>query len=46
METTIPAGHVLRAPTADDADDVAELLRARETVDLGAAELTVADVRA
>jgi GNAT superfamily N-acetyltransferase len=46
METTIPAGHVLRAPTADDADDVAELLRARESADLGAAELTVADLRA
>jgi mycothiol synthase len=46
MKTTIPAGHVLRAPTADDADDVAGLLRARESADLGAAELTVADVRA
>jgi len=46
MDTTIPAGHVLRAPTADDAGAVAELLRAREAADLGGAELTVADVRA
>ena len=46
METTIPAGHVLRAPTADDAAAVAELLRAREVADLGEAEVTVADVRA
>ena len=40
------AGHVLRAPTADDAAAVAELLRAREVADLGEAEVTVADVRA
>jgi GNAT superfamily N-acetyltransferase len=46
MDTTIPAGHVLRAPTAADADAVAELLRARELADLGEPEMTVADVRA
>ena len=46
METTIPAGHVLRAPTDDDAEAVAELLRARELADLGQPEVTVADVRA
>jgi mycothiol synthase len=43
---SIPAGHVLRAPTAADAEAVAELLRARELVDLGRAEVTVGDVRA
>jgi mycothiol synthase len=46
MDTTIPAGHVLRAPTADDAGAVAELLRAREQADLGEPEVKVADVRA
>jgi ribosomal protein S18 acetylase RimI-like enzyme len=46
MHTTIPAGHVLRAPTADDAGAVAELLRAREAADLGEPEMTVADVLA
>ena len=46
MDTTIPAGHVLRAPTAADAGAVAELLRAREQADLGEPEMTVADVRA
>ena len=46
MDTTIPAGHALRAPTADDAGAVAELLRARDAADLGAPELTVGDVRA
>ena len=46
MDTTIPAGHVLRAPTAADADAVAELLRARELADLGEPEMTVADVKA
>jgi mycothiol synthase len=46
MDTTIPAGHVLRAPTAADAGAVAELLRARETADLGEPEMTVADVKA
>ena len=43
---TIPAGHALRPPTADDAGAVAELLRARDVADLGEAEVTVADVRA
>jgi mycothiol synthase len=43
---TIPAGHVLRAPTTADAQAVAELLRARDLVDLGQPEATVADVRA
>jgi len=46
MDTTTPAGHVLRAPTADDAGAVAELLRARDAADLGAPEVTVGDVRA
>ncbi len=46
MDMTIPAGHVLRAPTADDAGAVAELLRARDVADLGEPEVTVADVRA
>jgi mycothiol synthase len=46
MDTTIPAGHVPRAPTAADAGAVAELLRAREQADLGEPEMTVADVRA
>ena len=46
MDMTIPAGHVMRAPTADDATAVSELLRARDTVDLGDPEVTVADVRA
>ena len=46
MDTTIPAGYVLRAPTSDDAAAVAELLRARDVVDLGRPEVTVADVRA
>ena len=46
MDTTIPAGHILRAPTADDAGGVAELLRARDLADLGEPEVTVADVRA
>jgi mycothiol synthase len=46
MDTTIPAGHVLRAPRPDDAEAVAELLRARDVADLGEAETTVADVRA
>ena len=46
MDMTIPAGHVLRAPTAADAGAVAELLRARETADLGEPEMTVADVKA
>jgi GNAT superfamily N-acetyltransferase len=46
MDTTTPAGHVLRAPTAADAEAVAELLRARERDDLGEPEMTVADVRA
>ena len=46
MDTTIPAGHVLRAPTAADAGAVAELLRAQEQADLGEPEMTVADVRA
>jgi mycothiol synthase len=36
----------LRAPTAADARAVAELLRARDLVDLGRAEVTVGDVRA
>jgi mycothiol synthase len=45
MDTSIPAGHVLRAPTADDAGAVAELLRARDVADLGEPEVTVADVR-
>jgi mycothiol synthase len=36
----------LRAPTAADASAVAELLRARDLVDLGRAEVTVGDVRA
>jgi mycothiol synthase len=44
METT-PAGHVLRAPTTVDAEAVAELLRARDLVDLGQPEVTVGDVR-
>lgn len=46
MDMTIPAGHVLRAPKAADAEAVAGLLRAREVVDLGEPETTVADVRA
>lgn len=46
MDTTIPAGHVLRAPTAADARAVAELLRARDVADLGEPEATAADVRA
>jgi mycothiol synthase len=46
MDITTPAGHVLRAPTAADAGAVAELLRARETADLGEPEMTVADVKA
>jgi mycothiol synthase len=46
MDMTIPAGHVLRAPTAADAGAVAELLRARDAADLGEPEVTVADVRA
>jgi GNAT superfamily N-acetyltransferase len=46
MDTTIPAGFVLRAPVSDDADAVAELLRAGDVADLGEAEVTVADVRA
>lgn len=46
MDTTIPAGHVLRAPTADDAAAVAALLRARDVADLGEPEVTVADVQA
>jgi mycothiol synthase len=46
MDTTIPAGHVLRAPTAADAGAVAELLRTREQADLGEPEMTVADVKA
>src|ERR687895_21759 len=46
MDITIPAGHVLRAPTAADAGAVAELLRAREAADLGEPEMTVADVKA
>jgi len=46
MDTTIPAGHVLRAPTAADAGAVAELLHARDVADLGRPEATVADVRA
>jgi mycothiol synthase len=46
MDTTIPAGHVLRAPTAADAGAVAELLRARDRADLGEPDMTVADVEA
>jgi ribosomal protein S18 acetylase RimI-like enzyme len=46
MEMTIPAGHVLRPPTADDAGAVAALLRVREVADLGEPEVTVADVQA
>jgi mycothiol synthase len=46
MDQTIPAGHVLRAPTAADAGAVAELLRARDAADLGEPDVTVADVRA
>src|SRR5215216_3189586 len=46
MDTTMPAGHVLRAPTAADAGAVAELLHARDRADLGRSEATVADVRA
>lgn len=46
MEMTIPAGHVLRAPTADDAKAVAELLRACELAYLGHPEVTLADVQA
>ncbi len=40
------AGHLLRAPTTADAEAVAELLRARDLVDLGQPEVTVDDVRA
>jgi len=43
---TIPAGHVLRPPTADDVGAVAELLRARDVADLGEPEVTRADVQA
>jgi mycothiol synthase len=46
MDSTIPAGHVLRAPTRDDAAAVAGLLRARDIADLGEPEVSVADVRA
>jgi mycothiol synthase len=46
MDITIPAGHALRAPTPDDAPAVAALLRARNVADLGAPELTLADLRA
>jgi mycothiol synthase len=46
MDITIPAGHVLRAPTAADAAAVAELLRARDEADLGEPEVTVAEVEA
>jgi mycothiol synthase len=46
MDMTIPAGHLLRTPNADDAGAVAELLRARDVADLGEAEVTVADVTA
>ena len=46
MDTTIPAGYVLRAPTSDDASAVAELLRVCELADLGQPENTVADVKA
>jgi mycothiol synthase len=46
MDKTIPAGHILRAPTADDAAAVAALLRARDVADLGEPEVTVADVQA
>ena len=46
MDTTIPAGHVLRAPRAEDAGAVAELLRARDLADLGEPDVTVADVHA
>ena len=44
MDTTNPAGHVLRVPTTADAGAVAELLRARDAVDLGRPEVTVGDV--
>jgi ribosomal protein S18 acetylase RimI-like enzyme len=44
MDMTIPSGHVLRAPTADDAAAVAELLCACDVADLGEPEVTVADV--
>src|SRR5215207_6607486 len=46
MDITMPAGHVLRVPTAADAGAVAELLHARDVADLGEPEATVADVRA
>jgi mycothiol synthase len=46
MDTTLPTGHPLRAPTGDDAAAVAALLRARELADLGTADVTVDDVRA
>src|SRR5215218_7936784 len=46
MDMTMPAGHVLRVPTAADAGAVAELLHARDVADLGEPEATVADVRA
>src|SRR5688500_1203719 len=46
MDITIPAGHVLRAPTAADARAVVELLRARDAADLGEPEVTVADIEA
>jgi ribosomal protein S18 acetylase RimI-like enzyme len=46
MDITIPAGHVLRAPTAADAGAVVELLRARDAADLGEPEVTVADIEA
>ena len=45
MDTTTSAGHALRAPTAGDAEAVAELLRARDVADLGEAEVTLTDVR-
>ncbi len=46
MNTTLPTGHALRAPTGADADAVAALLRAREEADLGVAEVSAADVAA
>lgn len=46
MNMTLPMGLAPRAPSPEDAAAVAALLRAREERDLGAPEITAADVRA
>src|ERR671917_7594 len=46
MSATLPSDHVLRAPTASDAEGVLRVLLARDVADIGYPDFTLEDLQA